>query len=122
MSGLGHPESWNTGLKEYPEYHQVSRLLVHLGVLCSDLAEPPVRCLKGPVWLESPWGQILATSGARIVATFCQMLQKPLLKKLNTTLRVGELRFITQVGPEKLTLEALSLEQRGYRVFIHRQA
>ena len=32
--------------------------------------------------------------------------------------RVGELRFITLVGPEELTLQALSLKQRGYRVFI----
>ena len=35
--------------------------------------------------------------------------------------RVGELRFIMPVGPEELTLQALSPEQRGYRVFIHRQ-
>ena len=34
--------------------------------------------------------------------------------------RVGELRFITLVGPEELTLQALSPEQRGYRVFIDR--
>ena len=38
------------------------------------------------------------------------------------TRRVGELRFITPAGPEELTLQALSPEQRGYRVFIHRQA
>ena len=37
------------------------------------------------------------------------------------TQRVGELRFITPVGPEELTLQALSPEQRGYRVFIHGQ-
>ena len=36
------------------------------------------------------------------------------------TRRVGELRFIMLVGPEKLTLQALSLEQRDYRVFIDR--
>ena len=34
--------------------------------------------------------------------------------------RVGELRFITPVGPEELTLQALSPEQRDYRVFIGR--
>ena len=38
------------------------------------------------------------------------------------TWRVGELRFIMPAGPEELTLQALSPEQRGYRVFIHRQA
>ena len=36
------------------------------------------------------------------------------------TWRVGELRFIMLVGPEELTLQALSPEQRGYRVFIDR--
>ena len=35
---------------------------------------------------------------------------------------VGQLRFITPVGPEELTLQALSPEERGYRVSIHRQA
>ena len=37
------------------------------------------------------------------------------------TRRVEELRFITLGGPEKLTLQAVSPEQRGYRVFIHQQ-
>ena len=36
------------------------------------------------------------------------------------TQRVGELRFIIPVGPEELTLQALSPEQRDYRVFINR--
>ena len=34
------------------------------------------------------------------------------------TRRVGEPRFITPAGPEKLTLQAQSPEQRGYKVFI----
>ena len=34
--------------------------------------------------------------------------------------RVGELGFITPAGPEELTLQALSPEQRAYRVFIDR--
>ena len=46
------------------------------------------------------------------------MLQKRLLKKPSTTLGELELRFITPVGSEELTLQALSPEQRGYRVFI----
>ena len=32
------------------------------------------------------------------------------------TRRVGEFRFITLMGPEELTLQALSPEQRDYRV------
>ena len=36
------------------------------------------------------------------------------------TQRVGELRFIMPAGPEELTLQALSPEQRDYRVFIDR--
>ena len=38
------------------------------------------------------------------------------------TKRVGELRFIIPAGPEELTLQALSPKQRGYRVFIYKQA
>ena len=38
------------------------------------------------------------------------------------TRRVGELRFLTLAGPEELTLQALSPEQRDYRVFIQGQA
>ena len=46
-------------------------------------------------------------------------MQKPVLKKPSTTLRVGELRFIMPMSPEELTLQALSPEQRGYRVFFY---
>ena len=38
------------------------------------------------------------------------------------TWRAGELRFITLAGPEELTLQALSPQQKDYRVFIHGQA
>ena len=50
------------------------------------------------------------------------LLQKPVLEKPSPTLRVGELRFIKPAGPEELTLQALNLGQRGYRLFIHEQA
>ena len=46
-----------------------------------------------------------------------EMLQKPGLEKPSTALRVGEFRFFMPVGPEELSLQALSSEQRGYRVF-----
>lgn len=36
------------------------------------------------------------------------------------TRRVGELGFIMPAGPEELTLQALSTEQRDYIVFIDR--
>ena len=36
------------------------------------------------------------------------------------TRRVEELRFIMPAGPEELTLQALSPEQKDYRVFIDR--
>ena len=44
------------------------------------------------------------------------------LETKHHTQRVGELRFIRLGGPEELTCQALSPEQRGYRVFIHGQA
>ena len=54
------------------------------------------------------------------------VLKNPVLEKPSTALGVGEFRvfffFFMPVGPEELTLQALSPEQRGYRVFIHRQA
>ena len=42
----GESEHWS---KREPEYHQVV-------CLRSRQAEPPVRRLKGPAWLESCWG------------------------------------------------------------------
>ena len=49
------------------------------------------------------------------------VLQKPVLKKPSTTLREMEnLSLFTPVGPAELILQALSHEQRGYRVFIDR--
>ena len=36
------------------------------------------------------------------------------------TRRTGELRFIMLLGPEELTLQALSAKQGDYRVFIDR--
>ena len=38
------------------------------------------------------------------------------------TQRVGELRFISPAGSVELTLQTLSPEQRGYGVFVHKQA
>ena len=38
------------------------------------------------------------------------------------TRRVGELWFISSAGPEELTLQTLSPEWRGYRIFTHGQA
>ena len=49
------------------------------------------------------------------------LLQKPVLwKPSNHKGRAGELRCIMPAGPEQLTLQALSSEQRGHRVFIDR--
>ena len=69
---------------------------------------------------KTPWTRLLAGNGtffspAHVAETSNQETK-------HHSWRVGELRFITLVGPEELTLQALSPEQRGYRVFIHRQA
>ena len=48
-----------------------------------------------------------------------RVLQKPVIEKPSITGRVGELRFITQVGPEDLTLQALSPEQSSHKDFIN---
>ena len=41
-------------------------------------------------------------------------------KTKHHTQRAGKLRFIRLAGPEELTLQALSPEQRDYKVFIDR--
>ena len=69
------------------------------GLLCSDLAEPPVWRLKGPVWLE-PLGPP-------------EMLQKQVLEKPSTTLRELENSGL---------LHWQNPEQRAYRVSIHGQS
>ena len=104
---LSHPESRNTGRKENPEYRQVACLLVRLG-------GPSLQ----PYQATSP-----AAQGAGMVGISLgppEMLQKPVLEIPNTTLGELENRFITPVGPRELTLQALSPEQRDYRVFIDR--
>ena len=69
----------------------MARLFVRLGA-------PPLR----PGQATS-----LVAQGAGMVGILLgppEMLQKPVIKKPSTTLRVGELRFIMLVGPEELTL------------------
>ena len=56
VQGHGLPESRDTSPEENPEYCQVARLLVCLGVPCSSPAEPPEWWLKGLMWLEFHWG------------------------------------------------------------------
>ena len=48
------------------------------------------------------------------------LLQKPVREEPKTTLGESENQVYTPVGPEQLTLQALSPEQRDYRVFIDR--
>ena len=44
------------------------------------------------------------------------LLQNPVIQKPSVSLRVGELRFFTPVGPEELALQALSPPKRDYIV------
>ena len=108
--GLGCPESQNTSLKENSEYHQVAYLLVCLGFLHSSQAKPSVQQLKRLAWLGN-----LAGASRNVAET-----STPETK--HHTRKVRELRFIMPVGPEELTLQALSPKQRDCRVFIHGQA
>ena len=77
-----------------------------LGFLRSSQATPSVQQLKRLAWLGN-----LAGASRNVAETSTQ-------KTKHHTRRVGELRFITPVGSEELTLQALSPEQRVYRVFI----
>ena len=74
-AGVGCPE-WNGSLKENPEYHQVARLLLHLGVPS----------------LQRGRATSLAAQRAGVVGVLLgppEMLQKPVLGKKSPTL--GEL-------------------------------
>ena len=77
--------------------------------LHSEPAKPLVQCLKGPVWLESHWG-------------FQKCCRSQTIKKHHTW-RVGELRFIKPVVPDKLTLWRLEAQAQdefySYRVSTH---
>ena len=97
------------GPKENLEHCQVARLLVHLWVP-----------LLQPGQTTSPVAQGTVVVG--ILLRSPEMMQKPSTQETkHHTWRVGELRFIMPVGPEELTLQALSLKQKGYRAFTHGQ-
>ena len=99
--------SQSTCLKENPEYHQVACLLIHLGAP----AFWPGRAI------------IPAAQGASMVGISLKppenVAETSTWETKHHTQRVGELRFIITAGPEELTPQALSSEQKGYRVFIH---
>ena len=83
-------------MEENPEYHQVVRLLIRLGI---PLLQPGPSQLSGGSRGWCGWNLVGPP----------EMLQKPAIENPNTTLReCNKLRFITPAGPEELTLQALS--------------
>ena len=70
----------------------------------------------GPSHQSSDWR---SWRGWSLTGTSRNVAETSNLETKHHTCRVGEFRFITLVGPEELTLQALSPKQRGYRVFIH---
>lgn len=56
--------------------------------------------------------------GIHFSGACCKCCRIWTIEKPSTTLRAGELRFIMLVGPQELTLPALSPQQRGYKVFM----
>ena len=94
---LVQKRTWNT-----VRWHASSLIF---GFLHSSMAEPAVWRLKGPAWLESCWG-----------------LQKCCRNQYSRNqaphLESWRIRFIMLAGPEELTVQALSPEQRDYRVLI----
>ena len=72
-------------------------------------------------WREEPGG-LQSMGSQRVRHDLTIVVEASTRETKHHTRRVGELRFITPAGPEELTRQALSPEQRGYRVFIHAQA
>ena len=100
---LGESEHWS---KKDPEYHQAERLLV---------------CLRVPS-LQPGRATSRAAQGAEVVGISLgppEMLQKPVLEKLSTTL--GELENSGLLCRQaQRSSQALSPEQRDYGVLIDR--
>ena len=63
---------------------------------------------------------MLYSGSLLVIYLICSVVETTTQETKHYTWRVGELRFVTPVGPEELTLQALSPEQRGYRVFYTR--
>ena len=99
----------NTGPKENPEYHQVACVLVGLGV-------PSFQ----PGWATHQSGGSTGWRAWNLAGASRNVAETGNRETKHHTRRVGELRFIMLAGPEELTLQALSPEQRGYKVFIDR--
>ena len=79
------------------------------GSLHSSQAEPPVQWLKGPAWLESCWG-------------LQKCCRNQYLGNQAPHLESWRMQVYYAGRPRGVTLQVLSPEQRGYRVFIHEQA
>ena len=73
-------------------------LLISIFPIISVFSDESVLCISWPKY----WSFSFGTS--------------PSVAEPSTTLRVGELRVFTPVGPEELMLQALTPEQRDYRV------
>ena len=96
-----------------------SSLQLLLGFIGSTSRKHPTSVLLSPLIMSHPqirpwWFSSWTT------ATTSQLLSVAETSTQETkhyTQRVGELRFVTLVGPGELALQALSSEQRGYRLF-----
>ena len=77
---------------------------------------------QGPTALRSmSLNRAPSPTADQTVLPGCHIVAETSIREIRQhTQRVGELRFIMPAGPEELTLQALSPERRGYRVFIDR--
>ena len=104
---------------------QLSRVLEHWstrepGILSGGM---PPRSSSGsftPAWQSPQSGGSRDRRGWNLGGASRNVAETSTRETKHHTGRVGELRFIMPAGPEELTLQALSLEQRDYRVLIDR--
>ena len=83
----------------------------------------PPRSSQGPfapTWLSHQCGSLRGQHGWNFGGVSRNVAETSTRENKHHTWRVGQLRFITLAGPEELTLQALSPEQRGCRVFVDR--
>ena len=75
---------------------------------------------KGSLPQSSVMALVLIRKAPNVFISSSSVAETNIRETKHHTGRAGELRFIRPVGPEELTLQALSPKQRDYRVFTDR--
>ena len=81
---------------------------------------------EGGAWARGIYKFVTERAGSLSIRDYCEVKKTKIRYQVVAEVgpsstqapRPGELRFITLEGPEELTLSALNLELRSYKIFI----